>query len=279
MYNGSRAMLRTRLGPTFGGWHSYSPHPRYRFLILDAYEIAIIGISEGDANYAKAHAVLQANNPQVFTSNDWLSGIDGIQRRFVPYNGGMSPMQLEWLERELCTAVQERGELVVVFSHISVQPGANASSCLVWNFEDVTQRLQRFAASKFNGKAGVVAVFAGHAHEGGYAIDEAGIHHVTLASPLEAEDCLAHAVLLVREGELSLRGAGAIPHRRLVAFANEEQAKCARREFCQGVIDQLFALCQQRGFAHRTRHECAQILEEFKYAWDALPAEHWPRLS
>jgi len=39
-------------------------------------------------------------------------------------------------------------------------------------------------------------VFAGHDHKGGYALDENGIHHVTLASPLEAVDCVAHAVAI-----------------------------------------------------------------------------------
>merc|ERR1712151_192610 len=43
-------------------------------------------------------------------------------------------------------------------------------------------------------KDSVVAVIAGHDHDGGYAIDTAGLHHITMNSPLIAKpgsDCFA----------------------------------------------------------------------------------------
>ena len=34
----------------------------------------------------------------------------------------------------------------------------------------------------------VAAVMCGHCHDGGYGVDEAGVHHITYASPLESEE-------------------------------------------------------------------------------------------
>jgi manganese-dependent ADP-ribose/CDP-alcohol diphosphatase len=52
----------------------------------------------------------------------------------------------------------------------------------------------------------VVAVFAGHYHKGGYAVDTEGLHHITMPSPLTHADCFAHVE--VHADRLELVGAG-----------------------------------------------------------------------
>ena len=50
--------------------------------------------------------------------------------------------------------------------------------------------------------------------EGGYAVDEHGIHHVTIVSPLEVEHPLgAHAVVHVCRDRLVMEGKGGQPSR------------------------------------------------------------------
>jgi len=73
------------------------------------------------------------------------------------------------------------------------QPATKAKT-VVWNCEAVLEVLHRH-------KDTVVAVLAGHDHDGGYAVDSAGLHHITMNSPLTATpgtDCFA--VLECHEG-------------------------------------------------------------------------------
>jgi hypothetical protein len=60
----------------------------------------------------------------------------------------------------------------------------------------------------------VVAVFAGHQHSGGYHLDECGIHHITVESPLEcAKGQYAFAGVLVYGDRLHVLGNGRVPSR------------------------------------------------------------------
>ena len=202
----------------------------------------------------------------------------GLDRRFVPYNGGVTKSQLAWLEKELNAAV-DANQLVVILSHIPLGVGSASSSCLLWNYDEVMSVCSRFAAGKYFGKAGVVAVFAGHDHKGGFAVDEDGIHHVTFASPLEAEDCLAHAFVDVYADMLVVHGEGAVPTRRLPVFSSPEQARRAREHYVHHELDNFFYTCRRTGFHHRTRDECTKEFWRRGGAWDALAHEEegWPR--
>ena len=63
------------------------------------------------------------------------------------------------------------------------------------------------------GASCVVAVFAGHSHKGGYAIDHRGLHHVTVESPLTHGLSFGHVDVF--EDRLELVGQGALPSRTL----------------------------------------------------------------
>jgi len=55
----------------------------------------------------------------------------------------------------------------------------------------------------------VVACLTGHEHGGGYSQDKAGIHHLTLISPLESK-IDAHAIVEVYDDKIKVQGYGAI---------------------------------------------------------------------
>ena len=58
-------------------------------------------------------------------------------------------------------------------------PGSCSSTTVLWNFEDVLQIFHKYNS--------IVGYIAGHDHSGGYKQDDAGIHYMTLPSPLETE--------------------------------------------------------------------------------------------
>mmetsp|Transcript_43690 Transcript_43690/g.68405 ORF Transcript_43690/g.68405 Transcript_43690/m.68405 type:complete len:183 (+) Transcript_43690:155-703(+) len=156
----------------------------------------------------KAYQLMEANNPNnVRGPADWLNGLSGQDRRWVPYNGAFSATQVDWIRREIQSS-DARKEKVIVLSHIALAPGACAESCLVWNYQEVLEICQKSES--------VVLVLAGHDHEGGYVCDEAGVHHVTIASPLEVvADQLAFGVIDVHQNRLVIRGTGKVVSREL----------------------------------------------------------------
>lgn len=86
---------------------------------------------------------------------------------------------------EAIQAAEEQQRSVLIFLHVPLYEEATKAKTVVWNAEEILSVLHRHRDS-------VVAVFAGHDHDGGYAVDAAGLHHITMNSPLTAEgDCFA----------------------------------------------------------------------------------------
>lgn len=175
----------------------------WMFIVLDSFEISTIS----SEFVAEAWEILASNNPNVdakrrqFTSKDWAKGLEGPDRRFVPFNGGLTKTQLSWLSRTLS---QNKEKRVIIFSHIATYPGSCGPVCLIWNYEDVLSVIRK------DGGGRVVAFIAGHDHHGGYAFDPStGVHHVTLASPLETPPpSTCHGVLELFEEAMLLHGSG-----------------------------------------------------------------------
>jgi manganese-dependent ADP-ribose/CDP-alcohol diphosphatase len=104
--------------------------PGWRFLVLDAYQDAVIGYPKDDPRYIKNARYLSDHNPNINAndpdaSGDWLAGIPrgDKSRRFVPYNGGLGAEQLAWLRTELLDAARQH-ERVIVLSHVILHPKA-----------------------------------------------------------------------------------------------------------------------------------------------------------
>jgi hypothetical protein len=74
-------------------------------------------------------------------------------------------------------AAKEASQNVLVCSHLPLLPDTCPPACLLWNYEAVLQLLRRSGV--------VVATMAGHTHQNGYLVDEAGIHHLVMPAVLE----------------------------------------------------------------------------------------------
>mmetsp|Transcript_23441 Transcript_23441/g.52136 ORF Transcript_23441/g.52136 Transcript_23441/m.52136 type:complete len:350 (+) Transcript_23441:1-1050(+) len=176
-------------GPGGATYYSVRVGAGWEAVFLDAYEHALIGVQDDHPSCLKAKEVMQANNPKVLSmvgGGDWFSGLPVEKHRYVPFNGGVSAEQVAWLGQVL-EAAEKEGRSVLVFSHVAVHEAATKPKTLVWNSEEVLAVLHRH-------REAVVAVLSGHDHNGGYGVDEAGIHHVTMNAALTAEpgrDCFA----------------------------------------------------------------------------------------
>jgi manganese-dependent ADP-ribose/CDP-alcohol diphosphatase len=226
LYNFTREQLRDDLGtngppPSLTGYYSFSPHPQLRCVVLDAYDVNTIDDRGHDpASHEKGFAFLEQQNKSDLRgrgSVNWLEGLQGKQKRFNPFNGGLGEDQIKWLGEELQKA-DAAGERVVVMSHVPMCPLGAKDVCLLWNYQEVLDVLHAHPC--------VVACFYGHDHEGGYRVDDAGIHHVTFQSPLNSvasgpEPRRAHATVSMYSDRLELDGAG-IVRSRVLPFSRRD---------------------------------------------------------
>ena len=213
MYNFSRRRLMELLGLPRRLYTSFVPHPEWRFVNLNSYDITTIDNVETVASTETAYAFLEKKNPNELRgrgTTNWLAGLSGTDRRFVPYNGAIGAEQLEWFRAEL-RAAKEANQRVVVSSHVPLKPGSCVDTTLLWNYEEVLDIICT------EGRGCVVCVFQGHDHSGGYVVDAEGVHFVTMPSPLNApkEDQRAHARVDVHEDRLVIHGRGIVPSRAL----------------------------------------------------------------
>lgn len=112
-------------------------------------------------------------------NSDWSHGLEEDDLKYVPYNGSLSENQLCWLQETLKQADRDN-EICFIFSHISLYKPCARPSGLIWNHDAVLDVIHT------HGKT-VAAVISGHDHNGGYAVDEKGIHHIVPPAPLECE--------------------------------------------------------------------------------------------
>jgi manganese-dependent ADP-ribose/CDP-alcohol diphosphatase len=212
-YNFSRYELKDLLIPSSHQdvcsadklYYSFCPFPGHRFVVLDGYDNSIIGAAcEHVANAAEQ--LVRDKNPNYRAgSNDWFVDIPLEDYRYVPYNGGIGEEQLKWLECTIDTA-KENQEFCYIFCHQPVHVKASREANLLWNAEDVLRILQHDKNSH------VIAFFSGHDHDGGYTVDDAGIHHMIPPAPLECEvGEVAYGVFDVHDDHLHLHWTGKLP--------------------------------------------------------------------
>ncbi|KAG1935660.1 manganese-dependent ADP-ribose/CDP-alcohol diphosphatase [Pimephales promelas] len=177
--------------------YEFSPAPRFRFVLLDAYDASVIGRDASSEKHQQAMKLLQKHN-----SNADLNTppVCGLEQRFVKFNGGFSAEQLQWLDRVL-TLADQRQERVTLFSHLPVHPDATDPICLAWNYDELLSILRAHKS---------VAIFiSGHDHDGGFCTDASGVHHITLEGVIETHpDTNAFATVYVYEDQMLLKGNG-----------------------------------------------------------------------
>ncbi|KAL6763309.1 Metallo-dependent phosphatase [Haematococcus lacustris] len=189
LYNLPRPHLNQRLGihgPEGGGsYYAFEPHPRWRVVVVDAYDVSVLGWPESHPLHQLAVQLLAQHNPNK-NKNTPPPRSSGTGQRWVQFGGGASSAQLQWLEQQVQDA-KGRAQKVMVFSHLPFMPGTCPNTCLQWRYQECLD-IMRAAGN-------VVLTIAGHTHQNGYLQDEAGIHHVVLPAVLETppgRDCYGH---------------------------------------------------------------------------------------
>ncbi|XP_068610747.1 manganese-dependent ADP-ribose/CDP-alcohol diphosphatase [Brachionichthys hirsutus] len=209
LYNFSRReLLRSGLNsgpaggqaPPGGDVHAYhfSPRAGFRFVLLDGYDVGLLGVEESSERYQQALRVIRQHNQNQNLNRPPGSG---LQERFAMFNGGFSKKQLDWLDSVLSSSDESR-ERVTIVCHLPVHPDSTEPSCLAWNYEDVLALLRSHSS--------VACFMAGHDHDGGYHRDtDTGVHHVTFEAVVETPpDSNAFATVSVYEDRMDLKGNG-----------------------------------------------------------------------
>ncbi|NP_001080428.1 manganese-dependent ADP-ribose/CDP-alcohol diphosphatase [Xenopus laevis] len=187
---------------SFYAYH-FSPFPKFRFLLIDGYDLSPIGREKTSLKYDISFNLLKEKNP-----NEDLNSPTGLEEeQFVLFNGGISPSQLDWIQ-SILTSSDKKEEKVFVVSHLPVHPDAADTMCLIWNYPEVLSMLQSHPC--------VVGYLAGHNHEGRYCMDPSGIHHMTFSGVIETPpESQAFGTMYVYEDKMVLKGRGLVEDRTL----------------------------------------------------------------
>ncbi|XP_029978385.1 manganese-dependent ADP-ribose/CDP-alcohol diphosphatase-like [Sphaeramia orbicularis] len=184
--------------------YQFSPFPGFRFVVLDAYDVSLLGREESSEEYRRALSLIRQYN-----NNEDLNQPPVAKQRFAMFNGGFSKDQLDWLDSILSSA-DERHEKVTLVSHLPVHPCSTDPVCLAWNYNELLEIIQSHSS--------VVCFMAGHDHDGGYYWDkDGGVHHLTVEGVIETPpNCNAFATVSVYDDRMVLKGNGRIEDRVLM---------------------------------------------------------------
>ena len=106
-----------------------------RMVILDGYEVSCIeGLTAGKTDEAKEYMLKHNPNDTNTFGVEWSKGLEGINKRFMPYNGKIGDQQMAWLKDTLTQCQSER-ESVIILTHIPIHPSAADNLCLLWNYQ------------------------------------------------------------------------------------------------------------------------------------------------
>ena len=99
LYNFDRAYLAEVPWLKHGDkeYHSFNPTTGWRVVVLDPYQVALIGHAADDPRRRAAVDLIGRKNPSVDPSGsggEWFKDVQGYDRRFVPYNGGLGEEQV-----------------------------------------------------------------------------------------------------------------------------------------------------------------------------------------
>ncbi|XP_025018906.1 manganese-dependent ADP-ribose/CDP-alcohol diphosphatase isoform X2 [Python bivittatus] len=93
--------------------YQFSPMPKFRFILLDAYDLSILGRETSTKKYKESLQLLQEKNQ----NENLNSPIGLVECNFVQFNGGFSQDQLDWVDKVL-TYADENQERVVIAGHL-----------------------------------------------------------------------------------------------------------------------------------------------------------------
>ncbi|XP_037595508.1 manganese-dependent ADP-ribose/CDP-alcohol diphosphatase isoform X2 [Cebus imitator] len=99
--------------------YHFVPFPKFRFILLDAYDLSVLGVDQSSPKYEQCMKILKEHNP-----NTELNSPQGLSEpQFVQFNGGFSQEQLNWLNEVL--TFSDTNQEKVVIDQVAVQPCAS----------------------------------------------------------------------------------------------------------------------------------------------------------
>ncbi|XP_026206434.1 manganese-dependent ADP-ribose/CDP-alcohol diphosphatase [Anabas testudineus] len=184
--------------------YHFSPSPGFTFVVLDAYDVSLLGRDESSEQYCSAMNIIKQYNNNKDLNCPPVGG--SLQQRFTMFNGGFSRKQLDWLDSVLSLA-DDKEDRVTIVSHLPVHPYSTVPVCLAWNFDELLAIIRSHSS--------VVCFLAGHDHDGGYCWDkETGVHHLTLEGVIETPpNSNAFGLVSVYKDRMVLKGSGRIRDR------------------------------------------------------------------
>lgn len=140
-------------------------------------------------------------------SNDWLHNLAPENLRYLPFNGGVTNQQLEWLKSQLQLAI-ENHEKCIIFSHMAIYSPASQEQNVIFNCEEILTILHSTP------KNTVLLCISGHDHDGGSAIDQHGIYHIVPCSPIECdENEVSYGSIHISVNDIYIDWKGKVPQR------------------------------------------------------------------
>ena len=88
-------------------YYKFNPHPDFCFIVLDTYDISVLGHVEDCPHHAEAMETLCAVNKNEGFMLNSAEGLVGLEQRYVKYNGGIGEEQLLWLKMVLQEATEK----------------------------------------------------------------------------------------------------------------------------------------------------------------------------
>ncbi|XP_020921935.1 manganese-dependent ADP-ribose/CDP-alcohol diphosphatase isoform X4 [Sus scrofa] len=90
--------------------YHFVPFPKFRFILLDAYDMSVLGVDQSSPKYQQCLKMLKEHNP-----NAELNSPQGLSEpQFVQFNGGFSQEQLNWLNEVLTFSDKNQEKVVIV---------------------------------------------------------------------------------------------------------------------------------------------------------------------
>ena len=164
--------------------------PKLILITLDCFEVSIDGALTSH-HRDLAHHLINSNNPNVSSGQNWLEGLTEDKKKFVPYNGGVTDHQKQWL-RDTLDVAKSKNQRAIVFCHAPLNNKCCRPSAVCWDAEELCDIL--------NNTGVTLAVFSGHDHDGGYFLDTTTattlnngsrsgcLRHIVPPAPLEAPE-------------------------------------------------------------------------------------------
>lgn len=155
----------------------------WRMIYLDGTEESLFRFVEGSAEWNRSKLIHE-----------------GLVKRDLPnakpWNGGISDVQLAWLEGELEKA-KKANERVIISCHYPLLPSGDSHN--LWNATEVVTLLDKYD--------NIAVYMNGHNHQGNYAVSH-GTHYVNFKGMVETENESAYAILSCHNDRVEIQGYG-----------------------------------------------------------------------